>query len=94
MGDVMYGKMCSIDDDPIDWAFMHIEKIANFYLRAITFMRYIKDALGSITSIWRIGVWHILHAHQNTNAKIESIHSNLKNILNSTNERFMGSKMD
>ncbi len=44
--------------------------------------------------MWCVGARKIPHAGQNTNAAIESYYSNLKSILNSANERFVGHHMD
>lgn len=62
--------------------------------KSTAFMRYIKDVWRLKTPIWCVGARHILYVSQNTNAAIESYHSNLKSILNSTNERFVGDQMD
>ncbi len=44
--------------------------------------------------MWCVGARKIPHAGQNTNAAIESYHSNLKSILNSAKGRFVGRRMD
>ena len=44
--------------------------------------------------MWCVGARKIPHASQNTNAAIESYHSNLKSILNSAKEMFVGRRMD
>lgn len=49
--DVMYGKGCGVDDDPVNWIFMHLDKIANSHPKAIASMRYIKDAQRLVTTM-------------------------------------------
>lgn len=44
--------------------------------------------------MWCVGARRIPHAGQNTNAAIESYHSNLKNILHLAKERFVGRRMN
>ena len=46
------------------------------------------------TPMWCVGARRIPHAGQNTNAAIESYHCNLKSVLNSAKERFVGRRMD
>ena len=29
IGDIMYGHRCSVDEDPIDWALLQLEKTTN-----------------------------------------------------------------
>ena len=57
-------------------------------------MRYMNEIWVPKTTMWCVGARRIPHAGQNTNAAIESYHSNLKSILNSTKERFVGRRMD
>ena len=57
-------------------------------------MRYIKDVCRPKTSMWCVGARWIPHVGQNTNAAIESYHSNLKNTLHSAKERFVNRHMD
>ena len=90
----MYGKGCGVDDDPVDWALVQLDIIANSHPRATTFMRYINKEWRPKISLWCVGARRIPHAGQNTNAAIESYHSNLKNILSSSKERFVGRRMD
>ena len=94
VGDVMYGKGCGVDDDPIDWAVQQLEFITNTRPRLAAFMRYMHDNWSAKATMWCVGARRIPHTGQNTNAAIESYHSNLKNILNSTKERFVGRCMD
>ena len=90
----MYGNGCGVDDDPVDWAIGQLDMIANSHPRATTFMRYIKDVWRPKTSMWCVGARRIPHVGQNTNAAIESYHSNLKSILHAAKERFVGRRMD
>ena len=94
VGDVMYGKGCGVDDDPIDWALQQLDFITNTRPRSAAFMRYMNDNWSAKAAMWCVGARRIPHAGQNTNATIESYHSNLKSILNSTKERFIGRRMD
>ena len=94
LGDIMYGKGCGVDDDPITWAVRQLDIIANTRPRAVSFMKYMHDSWRSKTAMWCVGARRIPHAGQNTNAAIESYHSNLKSILNSSKDRFVGRRMD
>ena len=78
----------------VDWAIQQLDIIMNTKLRDIAFMKYMNDSWRSKTTIWCVGTQHILHVGQNTNATIESYHFNLKNILNSSKERFVERRMD
>ncbi len=44
--------------------------------------------------MWCVGAREIPYIGQNTNVAIKSYHSNLKNIITSTKERFVGRRMD
>ena len=90
----MYGKGLDIDDDLVDWVLQQFDKITNTRPRSAAFMKYMNDTWRSKASMWCMGAKRIPHAGQNTNAAIESYHSNLKNILNSSKERFVGKRMD
>ena len=90
----MYGNECGVDDDPVDWALMQLDIIANLHPRETAFMKYIKDVRRPKMSMWCVGARRIPHAGQNTNVAIESYHSNLKSILHSANKRFVGRRMD
>ena len=94
VGDIMYGKGIDIDDDPVDWALQQLDKTTNIKPRSAAFMRYMNDTWRSKASMWCVGAKRIPHAGQNTNAAIETYHTNLKNVLNSTKERFVGRRMD
>ena len=94
LGDIMYGKGCNVDDDPIDWALHQLDKISNTRQAATAFMRYVNDVWRAKTAMWCVGARRIPHAGQNTNAAIESYHCNLKSVLNSAKERFVGRRMD
>ena len=94
LGDVMYGKGCGVNDDPVDWALQQLNTITNTRPRSAAFMRYMNEIWVPKTAMWCVGARRIPHAGQNTNAAIESYHSNLKSILNSTKERFVGRRMD
>ena len=78
VGDILYGKWIDIDDDPVDWALQQLDKITNTRPRSAAFMRYMNDTWRSKASMWCVGARRIPHAGQNTNAAIESYHSNLK----------------
>ena len=44
--------------------------------------------------MWCAGARRIPHARHNTNVAIESYHSNLKSVMHSAKERFVGRRMD
>ena len=94
LGDIMYGKGCGVSDDPIDWALEQLDCISNTRPLASAFMRYMNDVWRAKTPMWCVGARRIPHAGQNTNAAIESYHCNLKSVLNSAKERFVGRRMD
>ena len=94
LGDIMYGKGCAVDADPIDWALGQLDIIANTRPRSAAFMRYIDKEWRPKVAMWCKGARRIPHAGQNTNSAIESYHSLLKSILSSSKERFVGRRMD
>ena len=94
LGDIMYGKGCGIDDDPIYWALRQLDIIRNTRPRSAAFMRYIDKDWRPKVAMWCKGARRIPHAGQNTNSAIESYHSLLKSILSSSKERFVGRRMD
>jgi hypothetical protein len=94
VGDPMYGKGCGVDEDPIDWALQQLNAITNTRPLLAVFMRYMNDNWSAKAAMWCVGARRIPHACQNINVAIESYHSNLKSILNSTKERFVGRRMD
>ena len=94
IGDVMYGKGCGVDVDPVQWALRQLQLVTNTRPRSAAFMRYFNENWTARAAMWCVGARRIPHAGQNTNAAIESYHSNLKSILNSTKERFVGRRMD
>ena len=94
VGDIMYGKGMGINEDPVDWALQQLDRITTTRPRSAAFMKYMNHIWRSKASMWCVGARKIPHAGQNTNAAIESYHSNLKNILSSTKERFVGRRMD
>lgn len=94
LGDIMYGNGCGVDEDPVDWALSQLDTITNTRPRSSAFMMYMNDNWRAKIAMWSVGARRIPHAGQNTNAAIESYHSNLKNILNSSKEQFVGRRMD
>ena len=94
LGDIMYGKGCNVDDDPIDWALQQLDNISSSRPLARLFMKYMNEFWRAKTPMWCVGARRIPHAGQNTNAAIESYHCNLKSVLNSAKERFVGRRMD
>ena len=94
LGDIMYGKGCNVDDDPVDWALHQLDKISTSCPLATSFMKYMNEVWRAKTPMWCVGARRIPHAGQNTNAAIESYHCNLKSVLNSAKERFVGRRMD
>ena len=94
LGDIMYGKGCSVDDDPVDWALHQLDRISNSRPLSTAFMKYMDENWRAKTPMWCVGARRIPHAGQNTNAAIESYHCNLKSVLNSAKERFVGRRMD
>ena len=94
LGDIMYGKGCSVWDDPVTWAVQQFDTITYTRPRAVSFMRYMTKFWRDNIAMWCVGARRIPHAGQNTNSAIESYHGNLKTILNSSKDRFVGRRMD
>ena len=94
VGDIMYGTGCAVDDDPIDWATSQLDLITRTRPRSSAFMMYMNEWWRNKIPMWCVGARRIPHAGQNTNAALESYHSNLKNILSSSKERLVGRRMD
>lgn len=88
VGDIMYGKDCGVNDDPIDWVMSQLDMITNTRPRSAAFMTYMNEFWRAKISMWCVGTRKIPDAGHYTNATIESYHSNLKSILNFPTERF------
>ena len=91
---VMYGRGCKVDEDPVDWVVRQLDTITNTRPRVVASMKYMNDTWRSKITMWCATTRRILHVSQNTNAAIKSYHSNLKSIINSSKERFVRMCMD
>jgi hypothetical protein len=58
------------------------------------FIRYFKELWLQKARMWCVGNCNISHARQDTNSTVESFHSNLKQILYSSQKKLIGHWMD
>ena len=94
LGEIMYGIGCTVWDDPVTWAVQQLDILTYTRPRAVSFMKYMNKNYRDNIAQWCVGARRIPHAGQNTNSAIESYHGNLKSILNSSKDRFVGRRMD
>jgi hypothetical protein len=66
----------------------------NAYPNVPHFMKYLKKHWLPKVNIWCVGNWNIPYIRQHTNSTMESFHSNMKHILYSSREKFIGHRMD
>ena len=76
------------------WCYGHMTNSVTYNAKATSFMKYTNEIWMDKISMWCTGSCNIPHVGQNTNAAIESYHSNLKSILKSVKERFNARHMD
>ena len=55
LGDIIYGKGCNVDNDPIDWVLDQLDNISNTHPLAIAFKRYMNDVCRAKTPMWCVG---------------------------------------
>ncbi len=83
-----------LDHDPILWAQLQIDVMPTNYPNAFQFIAYLKDLWTHKVIMWCVGNCNIPHAGHDTNAAMESFHSNMKQIFCSSKEQFIGRIMD
>jgi hypothetical protein len=59
LGDIMYGKGCNVDGDPIDLALDQLDKISNTRPLASALMRYMNEVWQAKTPMWCVGGYHL-----------------------------------
>lgn len=82
LGNIMYSRGMGPDDDLLSWA-LH-------KLGAKRFTNYLRTQWRNKIADWCIAFRNVPHAGQNTNAAMESYHSNLKSILFSSKQKLFG----
>jgi hypothetical protein len=82
----MYTKAYPLDHNHVLWAQLQIDIMATKYYNTFRFIEYFKDHWMHRVAMWCVGNHNIPHAGQDTNAVVESFHSNMKQILMSSEE--------
>jgi hypothetical protein len=80
-GEIIYSCGCLVDIDAIIWAKQQIHLLATRYLNATHFMKYLTKHWLHNVAMCCVGNRNIPHAGQNTNASIESYHTNIKDFV-------------
>ncbi len=74
----MYLWTCPLDHDLVLWAQLQIDIMLTNYPNAFRCITYLKDHWTHKVTMWFVGNHNIPHAGQDTNAVVESLHSNMK----------------
>jgi hypothetical protein len=94
LGEIMYSCGCPIDVDAILWVEQQIHLLENKVPHPTHFMKYLQKHWLHKAAMSCVGNCNIPHASQDTNALIESYHTNVKWILFCSRERLIGCKKD
>jgi hypothetical protein len=78
LSEIMYSCGCLVDIDVILWVEQQIQLLATRYPNVIRFMKYLTKHWLHKAAMWCVGNHNIPHACQDTNASIESYHTNIK----------------
>ena len=81
VGCIMYNTKCPHGDEMRPWAFWKLNTLMDSYLAVSNFWAYFNKQWVDKTHVWVVGHRNLPYAGQDTNAAIESYHSNLKATL-------------
>jgi hypothetical protein len=85
----MYSQTCPLEHDLVLWAQQQINIMATNYTNAPCFIAYLKNHWLHKVEMWFIGNCNIPHVGRDTNAIVESFHSNIKWIFYSSKYIFI-----
>ena len=94
LGRIMYDTRCPQGDGMGPWAIRQLNALRDSFPIVSNFWDYFDKQWGDKTEMWVVGHRNLPYAGQDTNAAIESYHSNLKATLRASKGRAHGRRLD
>ena len=94
LGRIMYDTKCPHGDDMGPWAIRQLNALMDSFPIVSNFWAYFQKQWADKTHMWVVGHRNLPYAGQDTNAAIESYHSNLKATLRASKGRAHGRRLD
>ena len=94
LGRIMYDAECPPGDEMGPWAIQQLNALMERFPVVSNFWDYFIKQWADKTPMWVVGHRNLPYAGQNTNAAIESYHSNLKATLRASKGRAHGRRLD
>ena len=94
LGRIMYDTNCPEGDEMGPWAIRQLNALMDSFPIVSNFWSYFNKQWGDKTHMWVVGHRNLPYAGQDTNAAIESYHSNLKATLRASKGRAHGRRLD
>lgn len=94
LGRIMYDTKCPPGDGMGPWAIRQLDALRDSFPIVSNFWAYFDKQWADKTHMWVVGHRNLPYAGQDTNAAIESYHSNLKATLRASKGRAHGRRLD
>ena len=94
LGRIMYDTNCPEGDEMGPWAIRQLNALVDSFPVVSSFWAYFNKQWADKTHMWVVGHRNLPYAGQDTNAAIESYHSNLKATLRASKGRAHGRRLD
>ena len=94
LGRIMYDTKCPPGDEMGPWALRQLNALEDSFPIVNNFWAYFNKQWADKTHMWVVGHRNLPYAGQDTNAAIESYHSNLKATLRAAKGRAHGRRLD
>jgi hypothetical protein len=94
LGHIMYDTKCPQGDEIGPWAIRQLNALRKCFPIVNNFWTYFDKQWADKTQMWVVGHRNLPYAGQDTNAAIESYHSNLKATLRASKGRAHGRRLD
>ena len=94
LGRIMYDTKCPPGDGMGPWAIRQLDALRDSFPIVNNFWAYFDKQWADKTHMWVVGHRNLPYAGQDTNAAIESYHSNLKATLRASKGRAHGRRLD
>ena len=94
LGRIMYDTNCPQGDEMGPWAIRQLNALMESFPVVSDFWAYFNKQWADKTHMWFVGHRNMPYAGQDTNAAIESYHSNLKATLRASKGRAHGRRLD
>ena len=94
LGRIMYDTKCPPGDEMGPWAIRQLNALMESFPIVTNFWAYFNKQWSDKTQMWVVGHRNLPYAGQDTNAAIESYHSNLKATLRASKGRAHGRRLD